>query len=431
MKKLISILMAFAMILAFAAIPAFAAEEEVDFTLEGGNIAAGKTVTISPSGASTAKFNDGDVTTYAQAKNDANGKSWIKIDLGANYMISEVTLYQYSTQKRTTHAYVGMDENNLTDLGEVHGISGLVSCTVEGTTVKKANYLSNGNVIGNYIYIEAEASFVAVEVLVKGTPVTGDVVNFTSAENIAYGAYVTADPDGDYYDSSKPSTTKQWATDGDLSTAHKSDGDFSDNNGVGFKMQLDAVYKVNELTVYLSSNQPNQEFNVYAGVGSQKALVVPASDVSRGEVVSVNGGEYAKYTVTLPNIVAQNIWVEYTGAAGFYYHEVYAKGEAITGLEYSALGEATYADSNVTANMSFANASETEYSGTVYFAAYNGSGALVGFGTAPVALAAGTEALTSAAASVTFAVSEEPTTVKAFYWTDGTLVPIIAPVDLK
>jgi len=227
-------------------------------------------------------------------------------------------------------------------------------------------------------------------------------------------------------------------TDGDLTTEGSMQGNTSPSlTTVG--VDLDGYHKINKITIFIDPSRSLRDnyqiYSVDSLPASQSAVEtwnnpVLVATISRSSFkkITVNDVDLTYVTVDVDAIVS-DIIVNNPGSSMMYINEVVIDGVALDGIE--EVGKTySYSANNVTASVELFNASNTATAtGVVYFAAYNADEALVGFGKADVAsIAVGASA---EIAPVTFAVTEEPTYVKAFYWTEGTLVPIIAPVDLK
>ena len=253
LKKLLSLLTALMILFTMAGIPAMAEGEEVDFTREtGGNLAYGIEITHisgtyygstgSPKTAGNrGKLTDGVLSSdsrYYAYPAKTKGTVAFQVNLGASYNLSEIAIYVDKARTMSIYAGTVSDYTQQTLVTE----SAAVSTTVNGFAAYELSVDVSQDLEAQYVtFVDStsESSTNFYEILVKGTEVTTGggtepeqpetpvvptkTVNFSEAANIAYGKKITH-IGGHYYNSSTPSDTKQFATDGDITTFHSGYG---------------------------------------------------------------------------------------------------------------------------------------------------------------------------------------------------------------
>ena len=280
--------------------------------------------------------------------------------------------------------------------------------------------------------------------------------NFKSSDNLAYGKN-NERVIGHFYDGWTPASD-DLATDGDITTTKRCAGRYSgDDSGNGyygsaFRIDLGAYYDLTELTLYTTTTTSSISFR------SEDAFTVTGSGQSSSyggyilnslggqlhtngfatvkgadaELVNVNGTEVYQYSADLSaNAQPVRYIIVHLNGGTWTYNELYVAGTPFTGEVAFAEGDFVYAEDaeagtkTVTAQVSLMNLTEAATNGNLFYAAYNGEGVLVGVTkVADVAVDAGA----TYSAPTTFAVSAPAAYAKAFYWADGTYVPVIADI---
>ena len=343
------------------------------------------------------------------------------LSLNSTYKIKRIKLYLVTDSDVTFNVMVGDKEvgNLITDTP----VSVNNSATVKRVGVLD---LSDSNISGSKIQLilPKKATAYYSEIYVEGEEII-EAIDFTDEENIAYNKTVTA-ISGNYYSSSAPSAEKQLLTDGNITTYHSGK---KTTGGIAFSLNLEDDYLIDEIDLYTSSS--GKGFDLYVGTTLDEMTKI-ASYLKDDKVIrNVNGtrGIYRySYDVEIP-VVARFIKIHYPENYDFPYNEIFIKGEKVTTLTDSLKSYSYDAATGVKASFELFNGAETpSTAGKVFFAAYNGD-VLVGTAIADAAsLETGASATIAPAA---FAVTAEPTTVKAYYWTDK-LVPILdSAIDLK
>ena len=354
MKKILSIFLAMAMLFAFAAIPAMAAEETVDFTREtGGNIAYGIEIThisgtyyASTGSPATAgnkgKLTDGDVSDGSQYycyRPTVKGAVAFRVDLGAEYNLSEVAIYTGSTRVVSIYATRGTSYTG----ADLITNQAPASITVNGVSRCKSAVTIEEDVIARYVTFVYDNNYDKenrfYEILVKGEPYVdpGVDVDFSAESNILAGKTITHKV-GYYFSSSTPSEEKQYATDGDIDTFHSGDGRETGKTGsavigVTFTIDLGAKYLLDTFDIYLAKGQTGRSISLYTGTEVNEDNFIGTYTANSFANKINAGGKSADLVVghfELPDyVVADNITVRYDDGWGFAYYEIAATGREV------------------------------------------------------------------------------------------------------
>lgn len=438
------------------------------------NILLGKTVTpiagyyySSSTPSETKQYaTDGNLATVHSGYGKVSGATTgvvFSIDLEDEYLIDTLTvlldkseaergfkLYNGSAvdESKLIGTYPGPAEANYVVAGEQEAALCVVSCELPEATVASQLTIAYPNGYG-FSYYEIAATGRAVQ--------EGEIIrDFTSSDNLAY----KKDNErviGHFYDGWTPASN-DLATDGDIATTKRSAGRFSgDDSGSGyygsaFRIDLGAYYDLTELTLYTTTNTSSISFRsedafTVTGSGQQSTpggyilnslggqlhtngfATVAQADA---ELVTVNGTEVYQYSADLSaNAQPVRYIIVHLNGGTWTYNELYVAGTPFTGEVAFAEGDFVYAEDaeagtkTVTAQVSLMNKTEAATNGNLFYAAYNGEGVLVGVAkVADVAVDAGA----TYSAPTTFAVSAPAAYAKAFYWADGTYVPVIADI---
>ena len=441
----------------------------IDLSAEN-NILAGKVVTpiagryFSSTGGPTDAnqyATDGILETGFSGNGKVSGATTgvsFSIDLEDEYLVDNVTLLLASNHfDRAVKIYNGaaVDETKLLGTyscavaapnyvvaGEQGRALAVLSCDLPDFT--KASQLT--------IAYEGGYDFAYYEIVATGSKPQEGVtyVDFKSSDNLAYGKD-NARVIGHFYDGWNPASDDR-ATDGDITTVKRCTGAYSGSEddsyyGSAFRIDLGAYYDLTELTLYTQTAIPakihfrsEDAFTTTgAGQSSSKWGYILNSlggelhvngfatiNEGEGELVNVNGTQVYKNSADLSNNAQPVRYIIVHLAGGtFEYNELYVAGTPATGLAF-AEGDFVYADGQVTAEVKLMNLTEEPATGNLYFAAYDADGALVGIKNYGVVSAdAGATVTVNSSA---FAASAKATYVKAFYWADGTYVPVIADI---
>jgi len=438
------------------------------------NILLGKTVThiagyyYSNSTPSETKqwATDGNLATVHSGYGKVSGATTgvvFSIDLEDEYLIDTLTVLLYkeeaergfklyngsaADETKLIGTYPGPAEANYVVAGEQEAALCVVSCELPEATVASQLTIAYPNGYG-FSYYEIAATGRAVQ--------EGEIIrDFTSSDNLAY----KKDNErviGHFYDGWTPASD-DLATDGDIATTKRCAGRFSgDDSGSGyygsaFRIDLGAYYDLTELTLYTTTTTSSISFRsedafTVTGSGQQSTpggyilnslggqlhtngfATVGKDDY---ELVTVNGTEVYQYSADLSNNAqpVRYIIVHLNGGT-WTYNELYVAGTPFTGEVAFAEGDFVYAEDaeagtkTVTAQVSLMNKTDAATTGNLFYGAYNEAGELVGMTkVADVAVEAGA----TYSAPTTFAVSAPAGYVKAFYWADGTFVPVIADI---
>ena len=351
----------------------------VDFT-EAANIAYGKTLThiqghyyssgLAP--AETRQFaTDGDIATFHSGYGKVSGQTVgvaFSIDLGKTYKLSQINLYLAETgqSNRSYKLYKGTAINETNLIAEVPASN--TTATVNGKEVAVNSFAVSGDVEAQYLtfYYTGGYGFAYSELYITGTEVTGTTpepeepeipgipdgtIDFTAANNIAYGKTLTH-INGHYYSSGlAPAATRQFATDGNMNTWHAGYGKVSGQTvGVSFYIDLGQEYELGEVALFV--NPAGRGYKVYKGTVVDEANYL-ADGIPTGELKTVNDGatQVDKVTATFPaGTKARYLTFYYSGGYGFSYYEMYMTGTAVGGgtePDYAALVAADKAALNL------------------------------------------------------------------------------------
>ena len=440
------------------------------------NILLGKTVThisgyyYSNSTPSAEKqyATDGNLATVHSGYGKVNGATTgvvFSIDLEDEYLIDTLTvlldkkeatrgfkLYNGSAADETKliGTYPGPAEANYVVAGEQEAALCVVSCELPEATVASQLTIAYPSGYG-FSYYEIAATGRAVA--------DGEIIrDFTSSDNLAYkknNELVI----GHFYDKWTPA---EWdrATDGDIASTHRCTGahtgEVVDGNGSyygsAFRIDLGAYYDLTEITLYTTTNTSSIFFRsedafTYTNLGqsSNKGGFILNSlggklhtngfatvEKTDAELVTVNGTQVYAYSADLSaNAQPVRYIIVHLNGGTWTYNELYVAGTPFTGEVAFAEGDFVYAEDaeagtkTVTAQVSLMNKTDAATTGNLFYGAYNEAGELVGMTkVADVAVEAGA----TYSAPTTFAVSAPAGYVKAFYWADGTFVPVIADI---
>ena len=312
-------------------------KETIDFTASD-NLAYGKKVTpiagrYWSSSTPTDELQlatDGDMTTAHKGNGkDASGNQTgvsFTLDLENLHRLTEFALYIPSNQpERVIKIYNGdaVDETKL--------IATITSPTLFKNVNGKDVYefktaLDKVETSKLTVAYSGGSDFYYNEISVKGAEVASETVDFTT-DNLAYGKKVTP-ISGRYWNSSKPSDTQQLATDGDMTTSHRGNGQDADGNttGVSFSLDLGGTYKLNEFSLYIPASQPKRTIRIYNGDSVDESALL-ATIESPMESKLVNGVLVYELRTTLDNVTSSKLTVEYRGSSDFAYIELRVKGE--------------------------------------------------------------------------------------------------------
>ncbi|MBE7033151.1 MAG: hypothetical protein E7406_02870 [Ruminococcaceae bacterium] len=439
------------------------------------NILLGKTVTpiagyyYSSSTPSAEKqyATDGNLSTYHSGYGTVSGATTgvvFSVNLEDEYLVDNVTvLLDQQQPDREIKVYNGpaVDESKL--LGTYTCAAGEANYVVAGEQSKALSVYScdlpEATVASQLTFAyENGYGFTYYEIAATGRAVQeGEIIrDFTSSDNLAYKKD-NQRVIGHFYDGWTPASD-DLATDGDIATTKRCAGRFSgDDSGSGyygsaFRIDLGAYYDLTELTLYTTTTTSSISFRsedafTVTGSGQQSTpggyilnslggqlhtngfATVGKDDY---ELVTVNGTEVYQYSADLSNNAqpVRYIIVHLNGGT-WTYNELYVAGTPFTGEVAFAEGDFVYAEDaeagtkTVTAQVSLMNKTDAATTGNLFYGAYNEAGELVGMTkVADVAVEAGA----TYSAPTTFAVSAPAGYVKAFYWADGTFVPVIADI---
>ena len=381
-----------------------------------------------------------------------NKNAVFTIDLGDFYSIDEISFYQESGRSKGVTVYLGQtipinewatikaDTRKLIKDGGSTSISTNVLRT-DGTSM--AMGLTKVTIpegeVARYITVSYSCQYTnkLYDVAVKGEKVEGTVIDFRSADNLAIGktedlVYRTTNLATTFYSSNGPKSGVRKTTDGNIKSA------YSGHKPYVMRIDLGDIYDITKVDLYCTADTVGStNYNIYLDTTGTYNLgsISPDRKKTDGtigdELYTINGVDRVrKGTMEFDSVPARYLYFEYNGNSSFYTSQI-----VVNGTKTVKFGEAgncySYSDGAVTATLRLFNGTEAaSTAGKVFFAAYNAAGEMVGITSADAAaLDAGASVeITSGA----FAVTEEPTEVKAFYWTEGTFVPILAnPVDLK
>jgi len=438
------------------------------------NILLGKTITpiagryYSSSTPSAEKqlATDGNLTTLHSGNGKVSGVVTglvFSVDLEEEYLVDNVTLlidpsqvgreikiYNGNAvdQTKLLGSYAAASTPNYVVAGEQEKALAVVSCDLPDYT--RASQLT--------IAYEQGYDFTYYEIAATGSlPEEGVIYrDFKSSDNLAYGKN-NERVIGHFYDGWTPASD-DLATDGDITTTKRCAGRYSgDDSGNGyygsaFRIDLGAYYDLTELTLYTSTTTSSISFR------SEDAFTVTGSGQSSsyggyilnslgGQLhtngfatvkgseavqVNVNGTDVYAYSADLSaNAQPVRYIIVHLNGGTWTYNELYVAGTPFTGKVAFAEGDFIYevdeetSAKTVTAQVSLMNKTDAAASGDIYFAAFNEAGEVVGVTkVADVTVDAGA----TYSAPTTFSVSAPAGYVKAFYWADGTFVPVIADI---
>lgn len=447
------------------------------------NILLGKTVThiagyyYSNSTPSAEKqyATDGNLATVHSGYGKVDGATTgvvFSIDLEDEYLIDTLTvlldkaeaergfkLYNgpAADETKLIGTYPGAAEPNYVVAGEQEATLCVVSCELPEATVASQLTIAYPSGYG-FSYYEIAATGRAVA--------DGEIIrDFTSANNLAYKKD-NQRVIGHFYDGWTPASD-DLATDGDITTTKRCAGRYSgkvtawdeegnpkdgDYYGSAFRIDLGAYYDLTELTLYTTTTTSSISFR------SEDAFTVTGSGQSSspggfilnslgGQLhengfatvkgseavqVTVNGTQVYQYSADLSaNAQPVRYIIVHLNGGTWTYNELYVAGTPFTGEVAFAEGDFIYevdeetSAKTVTAQVSLMNKTDAATTGNLFYGAYNQYGELVGVTkVADVAVEAGA----TYSAPTTFAVSAPAGYVKAFYWADGTYVPVITDI---
>jgi len=351
------------------------------------------------------------------------------IDLGSVHTVKDVTLYgganisavkfydgmlKVDNATRGDYKLLNQDGSVATPLSAP--VATKTGMTVNGTTVDVANY-DIEDVNTRYLTVEYddEWSFVYNEIYVNGTPVALNLAE----DNIAKNKPITLI-------NYRWSPSFGLAFDGDITTSGAGQGNATPALGTKFRVDLGAYYKLDEIVIY----RPSVDSAVKVITGNNTSEEILAKAIApTGNLMNINGTVVEVLSHEFSGEVARYITIHVESQYVSTFNEIVVKGTPVTAIT-DAGKSYSFSGNNVTAELKLFNGSDAAtVEGVIYFAAYGSDNSLVGFGKADLAaLAVNTGATTT---PVTFAVSEEPDYVKAFYWSAGSFVPVIAPIDIK
>lgn len=409
---------------------------------------------------------DGDITTYHAGYGKVSGTTTgvaFSIDLEGKYLLDTLDLYTTADHaNRSFYLYTGTEVNEANLLGTVSGDGFSYKFNANGKSAEcgKLSFDFDGYTVADHLtfYYPSGYGFNYCEIVATGTSVADDYVarDFTSSDNLAYKKN-NERVIGHFYDGWTPASD-DLATDGDITTTKRCAGRYSgDDSGNGyygsaFRIDLGAYYDLTELTLYTSTTTSSIFFrseDAFTVTGSGQSSSVGGYILNSlggqlhtngfatvkgadAELVNVNGTEVYQYSADLSNNAqpVRYIIVHLNGGT-WTYNELYVAGTPFTGDVAFAEGDFVYAEDaetsakTVTAQVSLMNKTEAETTGNLFYGAYNEAGELVGMTkVAEVTVDAGA----TYSAPVTFNVSAPAGYVKAFYWADGTYVPVIADI---
>jgi len=153
------------------------------------------------------------------------------------------------------------------------------------------------------------------------------LIDFAGEDNVAYGKKIIP-LTGRYWTSTWPNESRQYATDGDMTTVHKGNGKDGDGNitGVSFTLDLEEVCTVTEFALYLLEAQPKRTIKVYSGTEVNETNLI-ATISSPESTKMVNGVNVYELKADINNVKTSQITVVYSGGADFGYVELYVKGK--------------------------------------------------------------------------------------------------------
>jgi len=355
------------------------------------------------------------------------GASDITLTLNSTYDISEIRMYLNTLASKSFDVYVydtTLDKSE-TSTQKVGTLTTSETVTVNGVQRQvgtiKLDSAKRGQKV-TFVYSGSSSAYFN-EIYVAGEEVI-NTIDFTTAENIAYQKPITHIK-GDYYSNGTPTETNQKATDGDISTGHSGK---RTEGGIAFRLDLEAVYNISEVTMYFNTNY--KDYNLYVGTTPDNGVLV--AEVPENRVaLNVNGTRDIYETgVELTEVYGRYITIDYPSSGyDFPYSEIIVKGTPVTELVSYSKSYAFDAETGVSVQFKLFNGDESaSTAGKVYFAAYNASDILLGVASTDVAALNTNEGATVAPAA--FKVSEEPAYVKAFYWADK-LIPVTEPISFK
>ncbi|MBE7033150.1 MAG: hypothetical protein E7406_02865 [Ruminococcaceae bacterium] len=380
-----------------------------------------------------------------------NKNAVFTIDLGDFYSVEEISFYQASGRSKGVTVYLGQT-------GPINGWATIKADTRKlikdgGSTAVTTKVLRTDGTsmdlgltkvtipegeVARYITVSYSCQYTNMlyDVTVKGEKVEGTVIDFRSADNIAIGktedlVYRTTNLATTFYSSNGPKAGVHKTTDGNIKSA------YSGHKPYVMKIDLGDIYDITKVDLYCTADTVGStNYNIYLDTTGTYNLGSISPDRKKtdrtigDEIYTINGVDRVrKGTMEFDSVPARYLYFEYNGSSSFYTSQI-----VVNGTKTVKFGEAgnyySYADGNVTAILRLYNGTEAaSTAGKVYFAAYNANDALVGY---TVADAAALEA--GASVEITpeaFSVTEEPAYVKAFYWVDGTFVPVLLPTAVK
>lgn len=413
-----------------------------------------------------AKFVDADITTYLLGYNDGNTYDKNKatgynllwtLDLGDYYLIDDITMYASTSASKGVPKYtvylgqVKVQNEYSTLTSDITQFSAATA----GTVTEKANVATSTNLAGTscavsklelsgknevaryitFVYSNRYSGYGTAEVAVQGTRVE-NAVNFRSHDNLLLGksesaVFMTGSRWDSFWGGNGP-VGNNLTTDGSLAS-----GRYSGHKPFVFRYDLGDVYDVTKVDLYCKEDTiGSTSYSVYLDTTASYDLSSVSADRKKTDVkisnewLTINGvEEVRKASMEFDSVPARYVYLHYEGTTDFFPAEI-----VVNGTKTVKFGESgnyyDYADGAVTAVLRLYNGTEAaSQAGKVYFAAYNADDALVGFTVADaVALEAGASTEIAPAA---FEVTEEPAYVKAFYWVDGTFVPVLLPTNVK
>ncbi len=310
----------------------FTAEENAAYQKEVTAIAGRYWQSTTPS-SSKQLATDGDMTTSHRGNGkDADGNITgvsFTLDLEELHRLTEFTLYLPDNQpSREIKLYKG------TEVADANLIATITSPNaikqVNGVRVYELRSLLD-NVLTSQLTVvySGGSDFAYIEISAKGEKIKNEIIDFSTDENIAYQKKITHIA-GRYWQSTTPSSSKQLATDGDMTTSHRGNGKDSSGNttGVSFSLDLKDLYSLTEFALYMPEEQPLREIKLYKGTEISDANLI--ATIAAPEVIKiVNGVRVYELKSALDNVVASQLTVVYSSNSDFAYIEISAKGQKI------------------------------------------------------------------------------------------------------
>ena len=324
------------------------------------------------------------------------GTHTVTIDLGENKYIDEVKLYHRSNGGKPSYTIsVSTDGKSYSTVGDTGEYTN--NCTSLSFTEKKSRYIKAAFTDTTAITTQL------VEIEVWGTP-RANIISSKSG-----------------YECNSSYTNYKWnqAFDGSLTTeAHP-----STSSTAYCEAKFSDYYEIDKIVVYsntLKSGISSAELRM-TGLYKENAVAL-LSATPTSETVSVDGKNYRKQTVNLPNgSIAKSVTI--LPASGAYICEYEIYGKKVEAPTMGNITETADSEAGTTAvKLDVINGGENEITGRVYAAIYDENDMLSAVYKAANTVTVANGAYTTVDDIVLYAASGN---LKLFLWTD-TLIPLCA-----